>query len=387
MVAAAGESIKAAAAVVPQGSTSQVEDAELFRLYYGQSFKVIKNSVDGQSYLLIQNNSRMASRTKYCTGRIKSFVVPLFNYSVDTTFFPVSFFELLGLLDGLKGITSESVTSQCVLKSYSNGDIHLINKTDMQQLAQFTAYFVSNIGKQQSCNFAAFVPLEEKTPLQKAEWIKYLAAFSNSEARANLVYDAIKGNYNCLSKAATNLTTRFKPVVAWVDYNQGMWTFSREDYKLKYVSDAGGENVDETISNHSYNVSNPDDMDDFYALLCIVDVVIDQTFAPEPAEYTLLTFLDNFNVSDDANFDFLINQSLWRYDKRVQNSSVLDWYDGAISQPQLVLADLIEMFFPTGNYPLTFFRNIAKHEGVILIGPESCNRSTSVPLDPVIVQC
>ncbi|XP_020594954.1 uncharacterized protein LOC110035054, partial [Phalaenopsis equestris] len=127
---------------------------------------------------------------------------------------------LLGLLDGLKGITTESVASQCVLKSYSNENIQLINRTDIKQIAQFTAYFTSNIGQQQSCNFAAFLPMEERTPLQKAEWIKYLAAFTNSEARANLVYDAIKGNYNCLSKAAANLTTRFKPVVAWMDYNE-----------------------------------------------------------------------------------------------------------------------------------------------------------------------
>ncbi|XP_020572193.1 uncharacterized protein LOC110019017 [Phalaenopsis equestris] len=375
-----------AAAVLPQGSTSQVEDAELFRLYYGQRFKVIKNSVDGQSYLLMQNNSTMALRTKYCTGRIKSFVVPLFNYSVDTISFPVSFFELLGLLDGLKGITTESVASQCVLKSYSNENIQLINRTDIKQIAQFTAYFTSNIGQQQPCNFAAFLPMEERTPLQKAEWIKYLAAFTNSEARANLVYDAIKGNYNCLSKAAANLTTRFKPVVAWMDYNEGIWTFSREDYKLKYVTDAGGENVDATISNHNYNVSNPDDMDDFYALLCTVDVLIDQTYAPEPAEYSLSTFLDNCNMGDDANFDFLTNQRVWRFDKRV-HSCALDWYDGAISQPQLVLADLIAIFFPTGNYTLTYFRNIAKNEGVISVAPESCNRSTSTPLDPIIVQC
>ncbi|KAI0529206.1 hypothetical protein KFK09_001753 [Dendrobium nobile] len=200
-----------------------------------------------------------------------------------------------------------------------------------KQLAQFIAYFVSNIGKQQSCNFAVF----------NEEWIKYLAAFSNSKARVNLVYDAIKGNYNCLSKAAANVTTDFKPIVAWVDCNLGIWTFSRENYKLKYVFDAGGENVDKTIINHSYNVSNPDDMDDLYALL--FDVVIDQIFAPEPIEYTLLTFLDNFNVSDDANFDFLINQSMWRYDIRVQNSSVLGseymegedgkltWFNAAVS--------------------------------------------------------
>lgn len=379
--------VNAATPAVKVGNISQVEDAAYFRIYYGQTFKVIKNGFDGKSYLLIQNNTRMASKTKYCTSRIKSFVIPLANYSVDTDYFPASFFELLGLLGSLKGITSDFVASQCVLKLYNDGQVQMINKSDSQAFTQFAAHFISNTDQAQSCNFATFLPMGEDTSLQRAEWIKYLGVFANLETRANQVYDAIKANYNCLSKALASRNKSFKPIVAWMEYTDGVWSFTKETYKLKYVEDAGGENIDNSINKVTYNISIPDDLDAFHAILCTVDVVIDETYTSDPVAYTSSTFLENLYVEDQSCFAFIANQSLWRYDKRIGNSTALDWYDGAISQPQLVLADLIEALFPSENYTTTYFRNIAKGEGFVNIGPEMCDRDSSTAMEPVIVAC
>ncbi|KAF7816296.1 plant/F12P19-7 protein [Senna tora] len=374
------------ASAVKVATFSKVEDAVNFHIYYGQTFKVIKNALDGHSYLLLQNNSRIASRTKYCTSRIKSFIVPLSNYSVDTDSFPVSFLELLGLLESLKGITSNTVASQCVLKLYEGGQIEMFNKTDEQKLAQFAAHFTSDTDQQPACNFAQFAPSSEDTALQRAEWIKFMGAFANAEARANQVYSAVKENYLCLANI-TKTRTSFKPIVAWMQYSNGVWVFTKEAYKLKYVEDAGGENVDASINKNTYNVSDPDDIEELHAILCTVEVVIDETLTYDPINYTVSTFLQNLNVEDHSCFSFLANTSLWRYDKRIQNNTTHDWFDGAVSQPQLVLADLIEVLFPTGNYTTTYFRNLAKEEGPSNIVSAMCDRDTSTAMEPTIVAC
>ncbi|WMV16339.1 hypothetical protein MTR67_009724, partial [Solanum verrucosum] len=315
------EYANAATPTVKVGNISKVGDSAYFRIYYGQTFKVIKNTLDGKSYLLIQD-----------------------------------------------------------------GQVESINKTDHQQLAQYAAHFIANTDEAQPCNFATFVPIGEDAPLQRAEWIKYLGVFVNMEYRANQVYDAIKENYLCLSKAATSRNS-LKPTVSWMEYKDGVWSFTRDSYKLKFVEDAGGVNVDDSINKVTYNMSNPDDLEEIHAILCTVDVVIDETYSSDPAVYNGSTFLGNINLEDQTCFAFLTNQSIWRYDKRVQNSVVLDWYDGAVSQPQLVLSDIIEALYPTGNYNTTYFRNIAKGEGIISIGPEMCERDTSIPMEPTVVAC
>ncbi|KAH9674983.1 hypothetical protein KPL70_018654 [Citrus sinensis] len=339
---------------VKPSDISKVEDAQNFHIYYGQTFKVIKNAIDGRSYLLIQNNSRMAARTKYCTARIKSFVIPMSNYSVDTDFFPG---KLLGLLSSMKGMTSESVASGCVLKLYQGGEIGLVNKSEPLQFSQYAAHFTTDSDQPQACNFANFAPFGEDGPLR------------------------VKENYLCLTRVAAGKTKPFKPIVAWMEFYNGVWSFTKEAFKLKYVEDAGGENVDSSINKMTYNISNSDDLEQLHAILCTVDVVIDGTYTLEPANYTQSTFLENIDAADKSCFAFLTNQSLWRFDKRNQNSLAL------VSQPQLVLADLTEALFPTGNYTITYFRNIAKGEGVVSIDAKMCDRDTSIPMEPTILPC
>ncbi|XP_076916035.1 uncharacterized protein LOC143575590 [Bidens hawaiensis] len=296
-------------------------------------------------------------------------------------------FQLLGLMPTMKGITSEKVASPCLLKLYNEGELQMLNNSEPQHFSEYAAHFIGNNDYQdtESCNYITFVPTDEQAPLQRAEWIKYLGIFANEEVRANEIYDAVKGNYMCLVNSAAG--KNLKPVVAWMEFYDGVWTFTDEAYKLKYIEDAGGENLDDSINKMTYNTSSIEDLEQLQAILCTVDVVIDGTVTSDPFGYNATLFLQHLNIEDKSCFGFLSFPSVWRHDKRLSTDLALDWFDGAVSQPQLVLADLIEVLFPSGNYTTTYFRNLLKGEPPVSLGPENCTRDTFTAMEPTIITC
>eukprot|EP01018_Ginkgo_biloba_P030687 Gb_32678 [translate_table: standard] len=207
----------------------------------------------------------------------------------------------------------------------------------------------------------------------------------NYESRANDVFETVKKNYMCLSVLAVKAST--KPKVAWLTYSEEIWTFSKETYKLQYVSDAGGSNLDDSIYSTTYNMSLPSEVESFHNILSTLDVIIDESYASVPSDYTLPTFIVNAHISEYEVFPFIANESVWRYDKQVEASFVIDWFDGAVSQPHIVLGDLIQALHRQSNYTTTFLRNIAKGEGVVNITSVMCTHNRSTPVEPATIPC
>jgi hypothetical protein len=96
----------------------------------------------------------------------KRFLFRRMLYLSEHTGVLLSCMQLLGVLESLKGITSLQVASQCLLQAYASGNVQLVNRTDAQRLSQFTTHFMGSTDEGRGCNFAAYVPSEEDTPLQ-----------------------------------------------------------------------------------------------------------------------------------------------------------------------------------------------------------------------------
>ncbi|XP_057829574.2 uncharacterized protein LOC131040636 [Cryptomeria japonica] len=364
---------------------SYVEDADLFTISYEDSFKMVKNLLHNISYKLMEKDSNVSAFNRCKNTR--SFHIPLNNYTTDSTI-SVAYFELLGILYKMKGVTTDYISSPCALKYIRQGKIKPINASDPAQSSSYEGVFTSLNPSSETtrCTNINFDSTFDPGPLKRAEWIKYIATFFNCEKRATYVYNKIKDNYNCLKKQASNATKK-KPNVAWLSYYQGIWSFSGATYKLQYILDAGGIALNPPES--TFNMSKQKDVQLFHSYLERLEVLIDETYAPIPKDYTLNSFLNAalINSSQTASFAFLKHKALWRYDKRVGNTYGLDWFEGAIAQPQVVLWDLIQAFNRSDYYITVYFRNVAKGESMVNTSKLNCSHTIKTPLQPEIIPC
>lgn len=175
----------------------------------------------------------------------------------------------------------------------------------------------------------------ESTPLGRAEWIKFLAAFFNREAEADRLFDDVVQRYEALAEKTRSVSHR--PTVFYgIAYQSTWYTPGGDSYIARFIKDAGADYVwadDRTTG------SMP------VAMEALLERARDADMWLDPG---LCSSLDEVAASDDrvALFRAFRTRRVYNNNGRTGPNGGNDFWEGGIARPDLVLADLISIFHP-----------------------------------------
>jgi iron complex transport system substrate-binding protein len=188
----------------------------------------------------------------------------------------------------------------------------------------------------------------EETPLGRAEWIKFTAAFFDREAEANRLFDQIAARYEELRAIASSVEQR--PTVLVGTPFQGTWHVSGgAAYQARLIADAGGRYL---WADDPSTGSIPLDFESAYARGLDADVWIHT--------YGWHSLADGV-AADERMADFAAWKSgrVYNNDARMNAAGGNDYWETGSVRPDLVLADLIEIFHPDLiDHELVFHRQL-----------------------------
>jgi len=381
---------------------AEAQFAALFSIKYGRHFKVVEEHMSKEQYVLIQCGCGNATTQEIdaiaplpSSYTRKVFQIPLDNVATESTV-QLEFFKELGLIDRVLFGASNGVGACWVKMKNCNGGFQSSyggNATlRAEQEAQVSAVFKDCYGN--SCagqpNVVHFSASQDPSPLNSAEHIKFIAAFFNKEREANQLFDKKVSTYQ-----SQRVTKSPVPRVAWIQKDSwgSEYDISLAHYKTQFVLDAGGSNVNKndiqnalpsvTVTNAAsgdtlslkfsvYGGNQSSTAAAFVELLKNVDVVIDETYASVPKDYTFTTFLDNFFLDASSTLPFVANKKVFRIDGAVSATDDLDWFESRLAKPELFLTDLSKAIHGGGG-STHFLRNVANNELPRQVpGPDQC---------------
>ncbi|KAJ2747893.1 hypothetical protein GGI20_000188 [Coemansia sp. BCRC 34301] len=181
------------------------------------------------------------------------------------------------------------------------------------------------------------------TPLQRAEWIKFVAAFFNLEEQASMLFEGISAAYTCHQGNMKYL--KRAPHAYWVGYTEEPKTYQiiASSYQKDLLASAGATNATNGLSDNKSVAA-------FHAAVKDADFVFDQTQLQKYGQ-RIAEWYSNFGYTDPQNqgVSFLTQRNIWRTDKYTSATGVSNYPEFAYVRPDLVLQDMISVLEPTYN--------------------------------------
>ena len=388
---------------------SDVTAANLISFAYGNHFKVISEELSKEQYVLTQCGLSQPTDAEIDalmpgTGyQRKHFTIPLQKVTVASTTI-LTFLDLLNVEDRVAYLDSFA-TGACWQKANSCGgtlESSFGNATLREQhLNTVDAVFMdcgsdcSNVNAQG--NAVHFPATKDSGNLHSAEYIKFLAAFFNLEAVANNEFQKTVTAYTSYA-----ITTN-RPVVAWVGYNS--WSKRYElfqaTYRLQLTNAAGGTMVNGTqvaasigskmkvvdavagntqAGKLNYVEIEGDDQQAAANLLLgalqDVDILVDETYAAVPGDYTFSSFLSTYFLTAQSNYKFM--GKVLRLDGRLSENNGYDWFESRVAAPHMAVGGLARYVKDDTSRTRTYFRNIADNEQPEVITAAMCTSTLPI---------
>ncbi|UKP00275.1 ABC transporter substrate-binding protein [Nostoc sp. UHCC 0870] len=336
-----------------------------FAVEYHQHYKVVtiknpwQNAKTQFQYVLVQ----CGTPTPQGFNQAQVITVPINSIvSLSTTHLP--HLAKLGVVDKLIGISnSNQVNTPDVVERIKAGKITQVgnnSNVDIEKLLELSPDLVTTFGTGNSqtdsyskltevgLKVAINAEYMEDTPLGRSEWLKFTALFFNQEAQAENIFNEIANKYTQIAAKAKSLKQR--PTV-FVGFNfKGTWFMpAGQSYVAKYLADAGGKYLwSDDKSAGSLPLS--------------FEVVLERA---ANADYWL-NFSQSWQslkdvVAEDsryADFQAVKTGNLYNNNARVNDSGGNDYWEGGISNPDIVLSDLIKILHPEilPNHQLFYYR-------------------------------
>ncbi|KAI9290860.1 hypothetical protein K502DRAFT_368900, partial [Neoconidiobolus thromboides FSU 785] len=373
------------------GSKAKLGNISGFSIEYFSTYKIIKDNINQRTYVL------------YCAGTkvpvIEAdicFSLPLTKVTVKDTARPaVAWLEMLGLRDVITSILGETekITSPCVSKNIKEGKI---TKVDKQPSDSQLLFIKNSRDTYEEGNIV--VPLnfynEEYGPLQKAQWIMFIAAFFNKEIVAENIYDAIKKSADCHTHNLSKL--QYHRYISFTSYEAnksgGKWSMPRSTY-LTSLSQMSGSILNWQVTPNN-EFQGQERIGDFQDVIGVSGMVVDidnedrkrsinKTKNIKDERELSNTYNEWFKRAGykaDQTNDwpyFLKAQKVFNLDGRLNQHGYSDWFETAVTRPDLVIQDFtIAQYskYPTSGSAI-WLLNLSEGKLSYLYDDDNCNTS------------
>jgi iron complex transport system substrate-binding protein len=257
----------------------------------------------------------------------------------------------LGNLNELVAIDNlDYVVNPQIIAKYRRGELKELAKgpvTDLEQTIALSPDIVFTFGMgepgrdvnpkllQSGIPVAVSIDHLEESPLARAEWIKFYAAFTGREKLADSLFAATEKNYLALTALAKQ-ASRQPLVFTEMKYGDTWYVPGGKSYVAQLLKDAGADYVWKDDANAG---SLPLSFEQVYAKARLADFWLNPSMVKTRSE--LLSYEPRY-----AEFKAFKTSSIYNNNKVANDKGYSTYWETGMTYPNRILGDLIRIFHP-----------------------------------------